>query len=134
MKKTISLETIAAMAHNANHEYCKANGEPNLHKYWDEESEAEKRVSLNALRSLLKNGPDEMMSEPVERLAEDAWREWKVTKTAEGWKYGKEKNSAEKTHPCLTNSYSELPVYEKVKDQIYICILKMALANYEIEP
>jgi hypothetical protein len=130
-KPIISLETVAAMCHAANREFCKANGEETLHKPWDECTESEKNVSVKAMKELLQF-PDLIHTSPVELLSVATWEEWKRSKTAEGWTYGKTKDVVAKTHPCLVDNYDQLSAYEKVKDQIYLSIMKMIMENYEI--
>jgi ryanodine receptor 2 len=52
----------------------------------------------------------------TERLAEHAHDVWAAQRLADGWRYGPERNDAEKQHPCLV-SYAELPESEKEYDR-----------------
>lgn len=59
--------------------------------------------------------PDEL-NPLVEKMAENVHDEWAKTRIEQGWSYGKERNDAEKKHPCLV-PYDELPESEKVYDR-----------------
>lgn len=52
----------------------------------------------------------------VEKMAENVHDEWAKMRIEQGWSYGKERNDAEKKHPCLV-PYDELPESEKVYDR-----------------
>jgi len=131
-KPIISLETIAAMCHAANREFCKAHDEHDLHKPWDECTESEKNVSINAMRKLFQSNTEALLHYSAEVLSEATWIEWKKSKSAEGWTYGLKKDPIAKTHPCLVSDYSQLSGYEKAKDQIYLALMKMIVKNYEV--
>ena len=45
------------------------------------------------------------------------------TTVADGWVYGAEKNAELKTHPCLV-PYGDLPVEQRVKDELFTAIVK----------
>lgn len=59
--------------------------------------------------------PDDVL-ELTEKLAENAHAVWAQGRIAEGWKYGKIKDSKSKTTPCLV-PYGELPESEKEYDR-----------------
>jgi len=52
----------------------------------------------------------------TEYLAENAHDIWANQRMADGWRYGPERDDAEKLHPCLV-PYSELPDSEKTYDR-----------------
>lgn len=132
MKKPfISIETVASICHQANKQFCDSQGEEGLHKHWEECSESEKKVSIQALKSLLQY-EDEILASPVRVFAERAWIGWKTSVQSQGWVYGPEKDRVKKTHNCIVDQYNKLPLYEKVKDELYISIFKTFLQNYEI--
>lgn len=58
----------------------------------------------------------EDLQDLVERMAENVHEIWAKTRLEQGWKYGKERNDIEKTHPCLV-AYDELPESEKEYDR-----------------
>lgn len=51
-----------------------------------------------------------------EQIAENVHDVWAVSRMADGWTYGPERNDTLKTHPCLV-SYCELPEAEKDYDR-----------------
>lgn len=51
-----------------------------------------------------------------ELLAKNTHEVWAENRMKEGWKYGKERNDAEKLHPCLV-AYEELAESEKEYDR-----------------
>jgi hypothetical protein len=53
----------------------------------------------------------------TEKLAENAHDLWARQRLADGWKLGKARDDASKTHPCLV-AYSELPESEKRYDRL----------------
>ena len=52
----------------------------------------------------------------LEAMAKNVHEVWAQTRIAQGWKYGPERNDAEKRHPMLV-SYEDLPEEEKVYDR-----------------
>ena len=52
----------------------------------------------------------------AERMAENVHEVWAATRIAQGWKYGPERDDANKKHPCLI-PYADLPEEEKVYDR-----------------
>lgn len=61
---------------------------------------------------------------------EDAHNSWLDFKAASGWKYGAQKNSEAKTHPCIV-AYADLPVEQRAKDAIFFGIVNGLLAAHE---
>ena len=66
------------------------------------------------------NTSDVMLSEELlaltEKIAENVHEVWAAGRLAEGWKYGKVKDSEKKTTPLLV-PYSDLPESEKDYDR-----------------
>lgn len=52
----------------------------------------------------------------LEAMAKNVHEVWAQTRIAQGWKYGPERNDAEKFHPMLI-PYENLPEEEKVYDR-----------------
>lgn len=52
----------------------------------------------------------------VEQMAKNVHEVWAQSRIEQGWRYGKERNDALKTHPCLV-AYEELPETEKSYDR-----------------
>lgn len=58
--------------------------------------------------------------------AEESHRNWVAFKREHGWKYGPVKDIEAKTHPCM-RPYEELEDHYKVKDRLFIAIVKALL-------
>lgn len=56
------------------------------------------------------------LDELVEMIAKNVHEVWAQNRMEEGWIYGKQRNDALKTHPCLI-PYEELPEIEKAYDR-----------------
>ena len=54
--------------------------------------------------------------ELTEVIAKNVHEVWAAGRIAEGWRYGEERNTEQKTTPCLV-SYEELPEYEREYDR-----------------
>lgn len=52
----------------------------------------------------------------LEAMAKNVHEVWAQTRIEQGWKYGSERNDAEKLHPMLV-PYEELPEEEKTYDR-----------------
>lgn len=52
----------------------------------------------------------------VEKMAQNVHEVWAKTRINQGWKYDKQRNDENKTHPCLV-PYDELPEEEKIYDR-----------------
>lgn len=52
----------------------------------------------------------------VEEMSKNVHEVWGATRISQGWTYGKERNDAEKKHPCLV-PYEELSEEEKEYDR-----------------
>jgi ryanodine receptor 2 len=53
----------------------------------------------------------------TERLAENAHDLWAAQRLSQGWRYGPQRDDANKLHPCLV-PYEQLPDSEKEYDRI----------------
>jgi len=78
---------------------------------------------------------DSEITELREKLAENVHEVWAVSRSAQGWRYGQNRDDARKLHPCLV-PYAKLPEEEKVIDRIMVeQVLKTILAlGFRIEP
>lgn len=56
------------------------------------------------------------LKELGEAIAKNVHEVWSYGRINEGWTYGKERNDAEKTHPCLV-AYEDLSEEEKEYDR-----------------
>ena len=58
----------------------------------------------------------ESLTELTERIAENVHEVWAASRISEGWTLGPERNTEQKTTPCLV-PYGELPEEEKAYDR-----------------
>ena len=111
----MSLKTIAIarVCHEANRAWCKANGD-NTQKTWWEVDQSVRDSSVRGVEFRVDNpdaGPD---------AQHNAWME---ERTAQGWRYGEEKNAHNKTHPCLV-PFDKLPEFQQQKDKLFCAIVE----------
>lgn len=62
------------------------------------------------------------------RTPEELHEEWVRWKTDHGWRYGPQKDTYQKTHPCMV-PYHELPDDEKIKDKLFTAIVQVLSAE-----
>lgn len=86
-----------------------------------EPTEHEMRSVLHGVRTVLDRGLSFITPESLHT----AWVRYHVDR---GWKYGPEKDSAQKTHPCLV-PYYQLSLKDRLKDFAFIEAVKDALAE-----
>lgn len=48
---------------------------------------------------------------------------WLQTNAEHGYKYGVEKSTINKTHPCMVD-FDELNFLQKLKDELFVCVIK----------
>jgi hypothetical protein len=53
---------------------------------------------------------------------------WLKDKALDGWVWGSKKDPVLKTHPCMV-AYSELPLEQRVKDSLFIAVVKATLID-----
>lgn len=53
---------------------------------------------------------------------------WVDDKIAHGWRYGAEKDSERKTHPCLLE-FDQLPRYQQDKNRLFIAVVRALWAG-----
>ena len=112
-------KTIAPICHEANRVYCDSVNDTSQ-KRWDLAEHWQRESAVNGVLYRL-NNPDAKPSDQ-----HDAWF---ADKIKDGWVFGKVKDTALKTHPCLV-SYDQLPVFQQKKDALFCGIvdaLKIAL-------
>lgn len=99
---------IAEIAHEQNRIYCVSIGD-NSQIYWDGAPEWQKTSAINGVDAIAKgtiNGPGASHAN------------WLSEKEANGWVYGKEKDSDTKEHPCIV-PFQELPADQRFKDFLF---------------
>lgn len=116
LTENLRINIAASTAHEANRVLCRANGDYSQ-KNWREAPQWQKASCINGVRNVMKN---------PNITSEQSHINWMKEKEADGWVYGEKKNARDKTHPCMV-PYSELPKEQKIKDEMFITIVKSIL-------
>lgn len=106
-------EQIAVVAHEANRAYCHSIGD-HSQSPWELTQGWQRASSIKGVKYAIDN-PDAPASTQHEA--------WLKDKISDGWKYGKVKDPEKKEHPCCV-PYSELPVEQRVKDALFVGVVK----------
>ena len=109
----MNIKQIAKTCHEVNRAYCKSIGD-NSQNSWNVSPEWQKKSAINGVKFHLAN-PDSKPS--------DSHNNWLAEKRKEGWVYGKVKDPAKKTHPCMV-PYSKLPKEQQTKDALFIAVVR----------
>ena len=106
------LVDIAVVCHQANKAWCEVNSDFSQED-WGDAEEWQRESAIKGVQFRFEN-PD-----AGESAQHDAWSKDKVE---DGWVYGTEKNTYEKTHPCLV-PFDELPEFQQKKDRLFCAIV-----------
>ncbi len=112
----MKIESIAEVAHETNRAYCRTIGD-NSQVPWRDAPEWQRTSAINGVQFHLDN-PD---ANPA--ASHDNWLK---EKCAEGWKYGKTKDTQTKEHPCCV-PYDELPPKQIVKDSLFTGVVSVLI-------
>lgn len=115
-RSRIAVEDIARVVHAANRELQIIQGDPNPSPPWDEAPDYQVREAISGVGEALRGITPEQSHEA-----------WCDRMRGHGWHYGKVKDSAVKTHPCLV-PWADLPAEQQQKDILFIAIVR-ALAT-----
>ena len=108
----MNINQIAKICHETNRAYCQTIGD-NSQPAWADAPDWQKTSAINGVTFHL-NNPGSKPSHSHE--------EWLKEKAANGWKYGPTKDPEKKEHPCFV-PYEELPLFQKVKDMLFVNIV-----------
>lgn len=100
-------EPVARVVHEAVRAWARAAGDASI-KAWGQAPKWQREATREAIAFRLDN-PGAPASAQHDQ--------WMAEKKAAGWKRGKTKNAAKKTHPLLV-PYEELPEFERRKDAL----------------
>jgi RyR domain-containing protein len=103
----LSIWKIARVMHEAVRAWQKENGQ-DPSPPWSRAPQWMKAASYDAVVWRLKN---------PKAKASAQHDQWLAQKRQEGWKFGKVKDAAKKTHPMMI-AYSQLPDFERRKDAL----------------
>ena len=107
---------VARVAHEANRAWCLANGDTSQLP-WDESPQWQVDSAMTGVQYHVDN-PNSKPS--------DSHESWLKEKIDAGWVYGETKDEAKKEHPCCV-PYRDLPEYQKVKDRLFVSIVRAML-------
>ena len=110
----LTIEQIASITHEMNRNYCKLLGDES-HLAWSRAPKWQKDSAILGVTALIDN-PD--------LTPEEMHEGWKEVKLKDGWKYGEVKDARKKTHPCLVDTYEDLPIEDRIKDELFSSIVK----------
>jgi len=110
-----TIEACARAAYEANRAYCFALGDYS-HGPWEHAPEWQTESTKAGVPGVLAGRTPEQMHE-----------HWLADKRAAGWKHGPLKDPVKKEHPCIL-PYADLPQAQRVKDEIYIAVVKAVAA------
>ena len=113
------VECVARACHEANKMYCESIGD-NSQLEWDKATDHVKQSAYSSVLYALEH-PDV--------TPEQMHMNWRRDKIKAGWIYGKVKNEETRVHPCLVD-YKDLPEEQRVKDNIFIDVVKLMVATY----
>ena len=109
----MNIEQIAAVAHETNRMYCHQIGDESQ-PTWYEAPDWQKSSAVNGVQFHIDN--------PGAGCAA-SHESWLAEKEKDGWKYGEVKNPEIKEHPCFV-PYEELPAQQKVKDALFVGVIR----------
>ena len=112
---SLTNETLARIAHEANRALCVAIGDP-APRPWGVLPLREKQCVIDGV-AFVRANPN---ASPA-----DSHENWVRFKMADGWKLGPKKDAIRKTHPCLV-PYDQLPEHQRFKDHLFTAIVRAA--------
>ena len=113
---TLPYVLIARMAHEVNRLYCEAMGDTDTVP-WEGAPDWQRETVLAGVVAIAEG----RISTP-----EGSHSAWMERKLAEGWTWGPVKDATAKTHPALA-PYSQLPAFQRRKDELFVGLVVAAL-------
>lgn len=101
------LESIASVCHETNRAFCSTIGDDSQVP-WAEAPEWQRTSAMNGVRFHL----------TADHSPGESHENWMKEKIADGWTYGKVKNTEKKTHPCLV-PFAKLQLGQVMKDILF---------------
>lgn len=118
IRDALLILAIAEVAHEANRTYCKVIGDESQSS-WSYAENWQQESAINGVKFHIDN---------PNATPEDSHKNWMREKFKTGWEYGEEKDIENKFHPCLM-PYEDLPVEQKIKDSIFIGVVRAFLKH-----
>ncbi len=122
--KTVTVEQIAEICHNANRAYQKSLGEEGVS--WERAPKGIKDSVIAGVAYRLNN--------PLS-IPDGQHDNWLKDKIKDGFTFGEKKSIKDKTHPCIL-PYAQLPEEQRIKDELFVAIVdtfKNRVEPFEIE-
>jgi hypothetical protein len=116
----LKIELIAKTAHEVNKAFCEGLGDTSQVS-WEEAPLNIKSSAIDGVKSII----DGKVVNPG-----DSHKNWLEFKKNDGWVYGEVKDLEKKTHPCFV-SYDELKPEDKIKDLLFVEVVKTLLEKYK---
>lgn len=108
----LSVDQIAAIAHESNRQLCCVLGETDQ-PAWEDAPDWQKASVRAGVRALREGGSTD---------PEENHQRWRAHKEAQGWRYGPTKDPRRKTHPCMV-PYADLPEGQRRKDALFVAVV-----------
>lgn len=105
------IEMCARAAHEVNRTYCMTLGDDSQ-PTWEEAPEWQRESAIHGATRAIDG----------ERKPDESHDDWAGEKLSDGWQWGRVKDAAKKTHPCLL-PYDQLPKHQQVKDEIFLSVV-----------
>lgn len=108
---------IARVCHEVNRAYCASIGDTSQPS-WEDAPEWQKQSAVKGV---------EYHATHLNSKPEDSHNSWLKEKAETGWSWGPVKDPDAKEHPCFVR-YDQLPQEQKVKDYLFIAVVRAMLA------
>ena len=107
---------IARICHEANRAWCELNGDMSQPR-WEDAPDWQKESAIKGVEFVRANP----------NASDDAQHNaWMEVKLADGWRYGPEKDTVLKLHPCLV-PFDQLPHAQQFKDKLFRSIVQASV-------
>lgn len=113
-RRSLSVEQIAQVCHDANRAYALATGEDptSVWPTWDVAPNEILTSAVTGVKHALEGATPEQLHQS-----------WCISKFNDGWGYGAVRDNAGKLHPCMV-PYAELPAAQRAKDALFHAIVE----------
>lgn len=108
----MTIAEIASVCHEAIRAYCQTQNDDSQ-PTWEDAPNSQRTSAIKGVEFVLLN----LLATP-----EDQHKQWLAEKQATGWRYGAEKNTDKKTHPCFL-PYDQLPIFQQRKDHLFRAVV-----------
>jgi len=104
------IRAAARVAHEVNRAYCQVLGD-DTQPSWDDADDWLRDSALIGVAAAISDR---------EITPAAIHEQWKRKKLADGWVWGETKDPERKLHPCLVESYADLPPSTRAKDVLFL--------------